>query len=242
VGMLTGPLLLTAASCGGGGSGDDNPFAATGEEASETTTSTTELQPCSEDRHLVAFDIIGMLTLGDYGAITAWDQEGIYPEPRPGLPETAQAYRQRGFEVLYITTLPIETEVNGMPALDAMHAWLAEKGFPVDEGVTRVWAMDKDSTGGGTSWGNISNELLRLASEGLHIHAAYTENRDKAYGFATGGVDRENLFTLESMPVEGLRENDSPDFPIGPPTTPVVGDDFVAHSTEVASKPPICQL
>jgi hypothetical protein len=236
--LIAAPILLTLVSCGGGGDSGNNPFTNTDEEAADTT-ETTSLQPCSEARHLAVFDIIGLLTLDGYEGITRWSEEGIYPEARPGTAETAQAYRQRGYEILYITTLPTTADLNGVPALDAMTAWLTEKGFPLDADVTRVWALD--GTAGGKSWSNISNELLRLSGEGVSIDAGFTENSDKAYGLATGGVPTEGLFTLESMPVEGVREQDTPDYPVGPPTSPVPGDDFVALAAQIAQLPPVCQ-
>jgi hypothetical protein len=238
-GLIAAPILLSIVSCGGGGDDEsDNPFVKTDENAAETT-ETTELQPCSENRHLVVFDIIGLLTLGDYAAITRWNEEGVYPDARPGSAETAQAYRQRGYEVLYVTTLPSDSIVDGMPAADAMAAWLTAKGFPMEAEITRVWTMD--ATAGGRSWSNISNELLRLSGEGVSIDAGYTENSDKAYGLATGGVPTEGLFTLASLPVEGRREQDTPDYPVGPPSTPIANDDFVTHAAEVAQQPPVCQ-
>lgn len=241
MGIVAGPLLLIGAACGGGSSDDENPFTAAGPAASETT-ATTDVLPCAESRHVVAFDIIGLLTLGDYAALSVWDEQGVYPDARPGTAETANAYRQRGFEVLYITTMAVDTEINGVPSLDAMISWLTEKGFPMEPEVTRVWAMD-NSTGTAQSWGHISNELLRLAGDGAIIDAAYTENADKAYGFATGGVPKDGLFTLESVPVEGQQtQTDDDASPLGPPNTPIAGDDFVAHAAQIGQEPPICQL
>src|SRR6266511_6449171 len=238
-GLIAAPILLSIVSCGGGGDEEnDNPFVKTDQNAAETT-ETTALLPCSENRHLVVFDIIGLLTLGDYGAITRWNEEGVYPDARPGTVETAQAYRQRGFEILYVTTLPSDSNVDGMPAPDAMTAWLTDKSFPVEPDVTRVWTMD--GSAGGSSWSNISNELLRLSGEGVSIDDGYTENSDKAYGMATGGVPQDGLHTLASLPVEGRREQDTPNYPIGPPTSPIANDDFVAHAAEVAQQPPVCQ-
>jgi hypothetical protein len=237
-GLIAAPILLTLVSCGGGDDSGNNPFTNANEEAADTT-ETTALPACSEARHLAVFDIIGLLTLDGYEGITRWSEEGIYPEARAGTPETVQAFRERGFEILYLTTLPTASDLNGVPALDAMTAWLTEKGYPMDAGVTGVWTLD--GTAGGTPMSNISNELLRLSGEGVSIDVGVTENADKAYGFAIGGVPTEGLFTLESMPVEGRREQDTPDYPVGPPTTPVAGDDFVAFAAQIAQLPPVCQ-
>lgn len=229
--MIAGsPLLMALAACGGDGddaSIADLPSVDTGEEETETG-----LLPCAEDRHLVAFDIIGFLTQGNLEVLTPW-QEGTPPAPRAGSAELVQAHRQKGFEVLYITTIPPDF-FGERTVQEAVDEWLGANGFPLGAG-THFWAWDGVDRPDNQTWVTITDELLRFASEGFSIDRSYTENTDKAYAFATGGVPPEGNYTLS--PVEGLHES-----PTSAPTTLIPNDNLLDHAATVQQLAPVCQI
>jgi hypothetical protein len=234
------PLLLLAAACGGGdeNSANNNPFLS--EQPAVTGPTSTEvagLRPCAESRHVVAFDVAGLLTVEEsIELLNAWNQ-GTRPTPRPGTPEVASAYRDRGYEVLYLVGMPSTVTLDDVPVNQALDSWLLDNGYPTGVG-THYWFWD--AAEGTTVWTAISNELLRFAGEGATIDAGYTENPERAYALATGGVKTDRLFTLESMPVENVVTDDG--MPPGPKSTPLVADDFNAHLTKIEELPPVCIL
>jgi hypothetical protein len=222
------PLVIVA--CGGddGDSLADTPTTASTEAAAETG-----LQPCAEDRHLVAVDIIGLLTVENVEIVGPWVDNGIEPTPRPGAVEVMQAYRERGYEVRYITSVapnvPGREQVEGV----AM-AWLQRHGFPTAG--LRLWVWEGVQREDGRTWIAMADELLRLAAYGVSVDAAYSENPDKLYAFITGGVPQERNFSI--TPVEGLGDA----APNVTPTTPIPNDDLVAHAATVRELPPVCQV
>jgi hypothetical protein len=241
LGVSASCLLLLAASCGSGDE-SENPFAAgAGAEAESTLPRDEEapgLQPCEGDRHVVAFDVAGLLMVeSDPGVILNGWNTGEPPAFRPGTPEVAVAYRELGYEVIYMVGLPPNVTLGGAPAPQALEAWLGEHAYPTGVGV-HYWFWDPAADGGTNVWTAISNELLRLAGEGASIDAGYTDNPERAYGMATGGVLPDRLFTLESIPVEGVVIKDG--FPPGPRSTPLAGDDFLAHLDAVEALGPVC--
>jgi hypothetical protein len=204
-------VTVALAACGGGDAGDD---------AIAATPST--LPPCSEERHVVAFDFFGTISLAD-ADVAAWVGEEATPPPaRPGVPDVAAAYRARGYEILYITTVPAGVTAGGVPIGDAVTGWLTENGFPTGPG-TAVWVWD----GNYTPMEGIANELERLAAEGATVDAAYTDNEDKAFAFKTA-VPSEEVHTLGT----GAAATG---------TAPVPGDDMVTHAAEVAQRPAACR-
>jgi hypothetical protein len=204
-------LSIALAACGGSGSDDD---------LTQSTPSTLPL--CSVERHVVAFDYFGTISLAD-DDVVAWLSEVPTPPPaRPGVAAVASAYLDRGYEILYITTAPGDILVGGVPIGDAVTAWLADNGFPTGERTT-TWAWD----GNYTPMTGIANELGRLTAEGATIDAAYTDNEDKAFAFKTA-VPSEEVYTLGA----GAAATG---------TTPVPADDMVAHAAEVAQRPAACR-
>ena len=204
-------VAVALAACGSGDSADD---------ATAATPSTLPL--CSEERHVVAFDFFGTISLDD-DDVLAWLGEDTAPPPaRPGVPDVAAAYRARGYEVLYITTVPSGVMVGDVPIGDAVTGWLTENGFPTGPG-TAVWVWD----GNYTPMEGIANELERLAAEGATVDAAYTDNEDKAFAFKTA-VPSEEVHTLGT----GAAATG---------TAPVPGDDMVTHAAEVAQRPAACR-
>ncbi|MGH9210298.1 MAG: LNS2 domain-containing protein [Acidimicrobiales bacterium] len=229
--LASSPLLLAVAACG---DGDDDPFTGAPPPTSEAEDETEAgLLPCAENRHLVAFDVMGFLTQENIESLGPW-LEGVPPTPRAGSTELVQTYREKGYEVLYITTIPPDF-FGARTATEVVNEWLQASGYPLGNG-THFWAWDGQERPDGQTWVNLTDELLRFSSEGVGIDFSYTENTDKTYAFATGGVPPEGNFTL--TPVEGLGEGT----PTSAPTTLIPNDDLVAHTTTVQQLPPVCQV
>jgi len=233
VAALAVPLVLMATACGGDGDGslaEDLPTTAS--SVSETETG---MLPCAEDRHLVAFDIIGFLTQENFEVLGTWNaNSNIPPTARAGSIELVQAYRQQGYEILYVTTIPVGQF--GEPTVEeVVTEWLQVTGYPVDGG-SHVWVWDGEGRADRQTWVGIADELLRFAGEGVSIDASYTENTDKAYAFGTGGVPVDRNFTL--TPIEGLGE----ETPSSAPTTLIPNDDLMAHAATITQLPPVCEV
>lgn len=220
--------LAPMAACGGGGGGDDGSPAATGERSEDTAPSSSEAaatRPCSEERHLVAFDFAGMLTVQEEGDVVGQWLNGQAPDPRPAAPELSHAYRERGYEILYVTAAPPDLIVDGEPAPVAVQRWLEDNGFATGEG-TQVHGY----TGSGdvsTAMLSITDELMRLSGNGVQPDAGYTDDPDRVYPFASGGIPAERIYTI------------GPDAGVAG-TTPIPNDDLQAHLTEVEALPSVC--
>lgn len=205
------PLAIVTLACGEGGG-------SSGADASVPAT----LALCADERHVVAFDVFGTLTPSDGDLVDWLADASALPDVRPGAAQLASAYRTRGFEVLYITTVPGDVEVGGRPVGDALAGWLDENGFPTGDS-THLWLWD----GNHTPMQGISDELRRLRDEGASVDAAYTDNEDKAFTLKSG-VPSDNVFTLGG----GAGSTG---------TTPVPGDDLETHATEVTGLGQICR-
>jgi hypothetical protein len=219
---------LLAAACGGDG-GDQSAPAATGPQraVTEGSTPSTVLRPCAEERHVVAFDFAGMLTAAQ-ADWTNWIQGVGEPEPRPGGVEVIEAYRARGYEILYITTSPPNVLIDDLPVPVAVEGWLQRHGYPLGEG-TQVLGYTGNNPEPNAPVLSITDELLRLAGEGVHRDAGYTENADKAYAYASGGIDPARIFMLgEEAGVAG--------------TQVIADDDLVAHAASLQELPPVCDV
>jgi hypothetical protein len=206
------PLVLGAAACG---SGDD-----VSDSADESPT--TKLASCSAERHVVAFDYFGTVTVADADLGDWLKDVNDSPDARPGVADVAAAYRDRGYEVLYITTAPSIIDLAGAPIGDRIADWLTETGFPLGEGTT-LWVWD----GNHTPMRGISAELDRLVGEGATIDAGYTDNEDKALAFKSA-VQSDRVYTLGS----GASTSG---------TTPVTNDDMVAHLADIEALAQVCQ-
>jgi hypothetical protein len=220
------PLVLAVvvypfAACA---SGDDDSEVATPPPLDTETTGalgSTTAPPCSQARHAVAFDFLGTLTPeNDLGAAAAVNLELIV---RPGAADVAMAYRDRGYEIVYVSTAPANFPIDGRPFVEVLTMWLGRNGFPTGDG-TRVWTWDS----GGDAMIAVVEELLRLEQANVTVDAAYTDDADKAHAMASGGVPAAGLWTLDAA--AGT-----------PGTTPVPDDDLVAHLATVERLGMICQ-
>lgn len=232
---LSMPAVLTLAGCGGSdGDGGDTPTAtgentapaadAVGTDGGQAQAPTPPL-PCTQQRHMVTFDFAGTMTVQDeLDVVTQW-LAGDEPDPRPGAAEISQAYRERGYELLYLTASPPDLTVEGLPVPAAVEDWLTRHGFATGEGV-RVHGY----TGGGDNREailSITEELLRLTAEDVRLDAGYTDDEDRVYPLASGGIPAERIYTLG--PNAGAAG-----------TTALANDDLVAHLPAVQDLPAVC--
>lgn len=224
------PLLLASAGCAGN----------VGADVDTTTTASTappdeaDPRPCAEDRHLVVFDFVGLLTVENIEVFGPWITGEGEPTPRPGSLELVQAYRDRGYEILYLHTIPPDIFPD-RSVVEVLDEWLRGHGYPVDERA-RIWDWDGVTSPEGQTWVAVTDELLRLAGDGVSVDAAYSENPDRSYAFATGGVPVERNFTISPLlaPSDGA--------PTSAPTTPIPNDDLRAHLATVEPLPPVCAV
>jgi hypothetical protein len=220
--------LFSLAACGGGGGGGS---LADGTLTQATTTSTvTELQPCADDRHVVVVNL-GFVTMEGLQGLEPWVASSVPPTPRPGAAQMLQAYRQRGYELLYITTGSPDL-FPGRTVDDVITEWLQANGFPVDAG-THTWNGNAPVTDDEQSWVQITDELIRLANEGATVDYAYTDSPSLSHAFATGGVVPEHNYTVTPDPGSSGSMTG--------PTSPIPNDDLVAHTAAVEQLPAVCQ-
>jgi hypothetical protein len=218
-GLLPVALGVVAAGCSGsgGGEGPGDDAAAVG------STATTAPPPvsCAESRHVVVFDFFGFLSLSDEDLAQWADDPTDAPDVRPGTPELASAYRSLGYELAYVTTVPVNFSIGDVPIDDAVRDWLAQRGFPGGEGTTILTWESGDPIIG------ITNQLLRFAGQDVNVAAGYTDNEDKAYAIITGGVPAGRMFTIDSgAGTQGSRA--------------IPDDDVQAHALNVQELPEVC--
>jgi hypothetical protein len=218
-------LLLAVVVCAPAcASGDDDSEVATPPLDTATTAplGSTTAPPCARARHAVAFDFLGTLTPEtDLAAAAAANLE---VPARSGAADVATAYRDRGYEILYVSTAPANFPVgDDQPLVDVMTMWLGRNGFPTGDG-TRIWTWDE----GGDAIVALVEELLRLEQANVTLDAAYTDDADKAHAMASGGVPPTGLWTLGA----GAGT---------PGSTAVPDDDLVAHVATVERLGMICQ-
>jgi hypothetical protein len=209
-----------AAGCGNGGGGAVSGDAAQTAETTEPPPVT--LPSCAESRHVAVFDFFGFLSASD-GDLMEWvDDPTDPPDVRLGTSETVSAYRSLGYEIAYLTTVPVNMTIGDVPIDDAIRAWLEQHGFPGGEGTTIMTWESGDAIIG------ITNQLLRMAGQDVSVDIGYTDNQDKAYAIITGGVPPEKMYTIGSgAGTEGSRA--------------IPEDDVIAHSQNVAKLPKVCE-
>jgi hypothetical protein len=217
IGLL--PLALGVTGCSGtsGTAGDE-----VAETAESTATTVPPLLSCAESRHMVVFDFFGFLSVNDEDLRQWLDDPTDPPDVRPGAPETATAYRTLGYEIAYLTTVPVNMTIGEEPIDDAIRAWLAQHGFPSGDGTTILTWESGDAIIG------ITNQLLRFAGQDVSVDAGYSDNEDKAYAIITGGVPADHMFTIGSgSGTQGSRA--------------IPEDDVQAHALRVQDLPKVCE-
>jgi hypothetical protein len=215
-------LLLVAMVFSACAAGDDDSEVATPPLDTQTTAAQgpTTAPPCSAARHAVILDFGGTLTVADEATVMV---EALEVAARPGSADVANAYRDRGYEILYLLVAPPDTPVGGTTLLDAFTVWLSSNGFPMGDG-TRIWTWEE----GEDPLVALIEELLRLEQANVTIDAAYTDDPDKAHALTSGGVPPDKLWTLgEAAGIAG--------------TTGVSDDDLAGHLGEVETLGMICR-
>jgi hypothetical protein len=212
--------LLIGAGCGSGGGGAVDSEVA--RIAETTAPPTTVLPSCAESRHLAVFDFFGFLSASDQDLREWLDEPTDPPDVRPGTVDTVNAYRSLGYEIAYLTTVPVNMTIGDVPIGDAVRTWLQQRGFPGGEGTTIMTWESGDAIIG------ITNQLLRFAGQDISVDVGYTDNQDKAYAIITGGVPADRMYTIGTgAGAEGSRA--------------IPEDDVIGHSHNVAELPKICE-
>jgi hypothetical protein len=220
-------LGLGAVACGNGGGDDEAPLATAG----ATTTGDTALPSCREVDRAVVFVVFGGATSGGDDEATRWvDDPDAQPAARPGAAALASAYREVGYDVVYIALLPSETLVGDRPVVDAVTVWLGLNGFPVGEGA-QVWAPP----GNGSSDPSVAliEELTRLGAAGVEVDAGYAGGQEAILPLVSGGVPRDRVFMV------GATGGNTSSTDVS--STPLRDEDLTAHVAEVQGLEPICQ-
>jgi hypothetical protein len=219
-GLLVLSLLATA--CGDDGDGEEDTMAAG--STSSSTAPGDELPSCDAVDHTVIFGFFGTVTRGEPGELLAWaDDAGAAPEPRPGAADVAHAYRELGYNVVYVTAEPSTTDIDGQPMAEAITVWLGANRFPIDEG-TRVWAWN----GNGEMSVALIQELTDMTTSGVDIHAGYASDPDVVFPLSTGGIPSTNLFTVGDAAQDGT-------------STSLPEEDLGAHLSDVRDLDPVCE-
>jgi hypothetical protein len=220
-GLLPLTLLAGAAGCGTGKT--DGTIGDAAESSVETTAPTeTTLPSCAASRHLAVFDFFGFLSASDQDLRQWLDDPTDAPDVRPGVVDTVNAYRSLGYEIAYLTTVPVNMTIGDVPIDDAIRTWLSQHGFPGGDGTTILTWESGDPIIG------ITNQLLRFAGQDVSVDIGYTDNQDKAYAIITGGVPADHMYTLGSgAGTEGSRA--------------IPDDDVIAHSHNVERLPKVCE-
>lgn len=213
-------MLFTA--CGSSDGGDETAATPLGTDSSSTTN--TGLPSCGVSGHTMVFSIFGTATAGEDGELEAWmsDPEAE-PEARTGASDLVLAYQELGYDILYVAWTPSDVHVGDQPLVDAITVWLGSNGFPVGEGV-RVWAPDP---GADVSVALIE-ELTRMRNSGAELDIGYVSNPDAVFPLVTGGLPRDQVFTLGAAGSDGTG-------------TSVPDEDFVAHLNEVQGLDRVCE-
>jgi hypothetical protein len=197
-----------------------------------TTTGDTALPSCRDVDRAVVFVVFGGATSGADGETARWvDDADDGPEARPEVAAVAGAYREVGYEIVYVALLPSETRIGDRPLVDAVTVWLGLNSFPVGDGV-RVWAPPGDGSGDPSV--ALIEELARMGAAGVEVDAGYAGDQETVFPLLTGGVPRDRVFMVGAAGGDGTS---SP----GVSSTPLRDDDLSAHVAEIQALDPICQ-
>jgi hypothetical protein len=222
-------LGVGVVACGGSGGDEEvEPLETSVAEA----TGDTGLPSCRDVARTVVFSVFGAATTGAAGEAATWmDDPEAMPEARPMVAALAHAYRDKGYEVMYVTLLPSETLIGDQPMLDAITVWLGLNSFPVGEGVL-VWAPAGE--GAGDPSVALIEQLARMGATGAEVDAGYAGDQDTVFPLAAGGIPEDRVFMVGST--GGAVSSDSETS-----STPLPDEGLAAHVAEVQALEPICQ-
>lgn len=219
-------LMLVLAACGDDGAQSEASSGTTSGTSADTVddvSETTTLPSCDVAQSVVVVNVFGAVTSTESdGDVWVADPEAA-PVARSGAAEVVSAYRTRGYEILYISSLPAEMAIGDQPIAEALTVWLGANGFPIGEN-TRVWAPEGD----GDFSVALIEELAHLSNAGVALDAGYAANEEEVFPLATGGILPENVYTVG----EAAQDETSTSLP---------GESFEAHLPEVEAGDPICE-
>jgi hypothetical protein len=220
-------LGMGTVACGDGGGSEEAE--APLETAGATTTGETTLPPCRDVNRAVVFVVFGGATSGGSGEANGWvNDPDAAPVARPNAAALAGAYRDVGYEIVYVALVPSETRIGGRPIVDAVTVWLGLNSFPVGEGV-QVWAPPGDATSDPSV--ALIEELTRLGASGVQLDAGYAGGQDTVLPLMSGGVPRDRVYMV------GDEATSTTDIS----SVPLRDGDLSAHVAEVQALEPICE-
>jgi hypothetical protein len=217
-------LALVLGACGG-----DTDLTSADPVTTATPTTTEEdtdrLLPCSEDRHAVIVDLDGAITMGT-DEYDKWMEDPDHePELRFGAAELMRAWRERGYEIVYLADGLADSTIGDTPIDEATTAWLEKHGVPSGEG-TQLLFWDNENM---SLDGYKTQTLLDLGTEGVSIDYGYTDSEVDITAYRAGGLRADGIFTRD--PVAGE---------LG--TTAVAEPTWLNHLVDTVDPlPPVCE-
>lgn len=183
LGFTLAVATVAAAACSKGG--DDSGTVGTSEPSSGSSAlESTTLPPCGEEhQHVAIFDIFGTLTPTPNDVVEWLADDDERPDARPYAASVVAAYLERGYQILYYTGLPVDSEIGGLPVPDSVTGWLSEHDFPTEGTRLEAW----NGTGGDPRT-ELRQDLTSLAGSGVQIDVAYTDNEEDLDVYITSGA------------------------------------------------------
>lgn len=222
--------LIVLAACSNGSSDDESTSTENGAApaAAETGAATTAPLPrCDDQPHAVVFDLsslsIGTQEIGKWIANVDYDMM-----VRPGAVELTNAFRTRGYRIVYLTALASNMTIgpDSVPLSSAIAGWQQRHGFPTGEG-THLLMWDQANFADANTFR--IDAMVRLSLDGIALDFGYTDDENDVRAFRNAGMPVERIFTIQGS--AGT-----------PGTDGVRTDDLVAHKTLVVDPlPPICR-
>lgn len=214
-------LLALAPACGNGGGGDGSETTAgpppeTSAGGSEPAATT----PCEDGRPAVVIDVFMLMPGIDQ--LSQWLADPAYdPVVVAGGPEMLQGYRQRGYDVVYLSALPVDMRVGPQPIAEAIEGWLGSHGFPTGAGTHLRVSWDGELIERALLYK--TEVLVELAGSGVSPHYGYANSEDDVLALLNGGIPAERIFTI--APAAGFRD-----------TSPVADADWTEHRRTVVER------
>jgi hypothetical protein len=167
------------------------------------------------------------MTATSVEAIDAWFDGGAAAPARPGGPEWLQAYRDRGYDVVYLSSIPTDWEVGGEPVIPIMEQWLTDHGYPIGDGAHMImWDMAVTDQVAVYK----TQVLVDLAANGVTAWYGYGDDELDVHALRNAGVPAERISTLGA--VAGME---------GTVPIPSADQDWTAHRTDTVDQlPPAC--
>ena len=222
-------LGLGIVACGDGSSdGEAAPL----ETSAPETTADTGLPACRDVGRTIVFSVFGAATAGTTGEAAAWvGDPDAEPTARPNAATIASAYRDAGYQLLYVAMIPSESRIGDQPVVDAITVWLGLNGFPVGEGA-RVWVPEGDGSADPSV--ALIEELALIGAAGTEVDAGYAGDQETVFPLVAGGVPRDRVYDMGGGQGEA---------PSGShvSSTPLPDEGLPAHVAEVRALEPICE-